>query len=480
MMASAVETAIRSVVTKGIQGVASFNRARMDKAVEHPFLSGIHKPMTQELTLTELKVTGSIPAQLAGRYVRIGPNPFKPDPRGHHWFIGDGMVHGIRLNVGKAEWYRNRYIRSQVLEAVGGPKAAPGPRRSTRDGVNTNIVQIGGKITAIVEAGSSPVQLDDNLETVAYTDFGGTLTAPFTAHPHQDPKTGEMHAITYDGTTPDKVWYVRLSPAGRVVHELAIPVANGPSIHECAITDKYVLVFDLPVTFSMASLIAGQGFPYRWNPEHRARVGLLPKTGSADDIVWCDVDPCYVFHVANAYEDADGKVIVDSAVYETMFSEGPEGPNGKPSGFERWTIDPSAKSIGRKTIDATAQGFPRPDERFFGSDYRYAWSIGLPEGGDAAFLNAQPLYRHDLKAGTRQVHDFGPNRVPGEFVFVPASDDAAEGEGWVMGYVIDTATETTDLVILNAADITLPPVAVVHVPHRIPPGFHGNWLPDLA
>ena len=114
----------------------TFNRARMDKAADHPFLTGIHTPMKEELTLTELKVSGEIPAQLAGRYVRIGPNPFKPDPRGHHWFIGDGMVHGIRLKGGKAEWYRNRYIRSQILEAEGGPKAAPGPRRTQRDGVN--------------------------------------------------------------------------------------------------------------------------------------------------------------------------------------------------------------------------------------------------------------------------------------------------------------------------------------------------------
>ena len=479
-MASAVETAIRSVVTKGIQGVATFNRARMDKAAAHPFLSGIHTPMTGELTLTELKVTGDIPAQLAGRYVRIGPNPFKPDPRGHHWFIGDGMVHGIRLIGGKAEWYRNRYIRSQVLEAAGGPKAAPGPRRSQRDGVNTNIVQIAGKITAIVEAGSSPVVLDDNLETVAYSDFGGTLTAPFTAHPHRDPLSGEMHAITYDAMTPDKVWYLRLSPEGKVVREVEVPVAHGPSIHECAITKNYVLVFDLPVTFSMASLIAGQGFPYRWNPEHKARVGLLPREGSGADVIWCDVDPCYVFHVANSYEDADGKVICDSAVYETMFSEGPEGPNGKPLGLERWTIDPASRTVSRQTIDATAQEFPRPDERFFGQDYRFTWTIGLPEGGDAAFLNAQPLYRHDLMTGTRQAHDFGPDRIPGEFVFVPRSDDAPEGDGWVMGYVIDAANETTDLVILDAADLARPPVASVHIPHRVPPGFHGNWLPDLG
>lgn len=478
-MASVVETAIRGVVTKGIQAVAGFNRSRMDDDAAHPFLTGIHTPMHEERTLTDLKVTGSIPAQLAGRYVRIGPNPYKPDPRGHHWFIGDGMVHGVRLKDGKAEWYRNRYIRSQMLEASGGPKAAPGPRRTARDGVNTNVVQIGGKITAIVEAGSSPAQLDENLETVAYTDFGGTLTAPFTAHPHEDPLTGEFHAITYDGMTPDRVWHVVLSPEGKVVREIEIPVEHGPSIHECTITENYVVIFDLPVTFSMKSLIAGQGFPYRWNPQHKARVGLLPKAGSADDVIWCDVDPCYVFHVSNSYEDAQGNVIIDSAVYETMFSEGPEGPNGRPLGLERWTLNPAGGKLQRRTIDAAAQEFPRPDERYFGQDYRYTWAIGIPDDGDPAFLGAQPLYRHDLKTGERQVHDFGPGRVPGEFVFVPRSADAPEGDGWMLGYVIDTNHETTDLVILDASDMAAAPVAAIHIPHRIPPGFHGNWLPDL-
>lgn len=477
-MASAVETLIRGVVTKGITAVAGFNRAKMDDKADHPFLTGIHTPIHDELTLESLKVTGEIPAQLAGRYVRIGPNPFKPDPRGHHWFVGDGMVHGVRLKDGKAEWYRNRYIRSQMLEAAGGPKAAPGPRRSQRDGVNTNVVQFAGQITAIVESGSNPVVLDENLESVAYTDFGGTLTAPFSAHPHEDPLTGAFHAITYDATTPDRVWHVVLSSEGKVERQVEIPVEHGPSIHECAITANYVLIFDLPVTFSMRFLISGQRFPFSWNPDHKARVGLLPKTGTADEITWCDVDPCYVFHVANAYEDADGKVIIDCAVYETMFSEGPEGPNGKPAGFERWVANPAARKVERRTVDSTPQEFPRPDERFFGQPYRYAWTIGIAEDGDAAFLGAQPLYRHDLQTGERQVCDFGPNRVPGEFVFVPRSADAVEGDGWLMGYVIDAANETTDLVILDASNIAAPPVASVHIPHRIPPGFHGNWLTD--
>ena len=107
-----------------------------------------------------------------------------------------------------------------------------------------------------------------------------------------------------------------------------------------------------------------------------------------------------------------------------------------------------------------------------------AWAIGIPDDGDPAFLGEHPLYRHDLKDGTRQVHDFGGGRVPGEFVFVPRAVDAPEGDGWLIGYVIDTQTDTTDLVILDAGDMALPPVATVQIPHRIPPGFHGNWLPD--
>ncbi len=477
-MASAVEGIIRGVVGRGIGAIAGFSRARMNASGEHPFLRGIHAPMHEELTLTDLPVTGTIPAELTGRYVRTGPNPFKPDARGHHWFIGDGMIHGLRLAGGKAEWYRNRYVRSNELAAQGGPAAAPGPRRGRSDTVNTNVIRHAGKTWGLVEAGSWPAVLSDELETVAYDDFGGTLQGPFTAHPHLDPSTGELHAITYDAMTLDTVWHVVVDKDARVTRELAIPVAHGPSIHECAITARYVLVFDLPVTFSFKAVLAGQGFPYRWNTAHRARVGLLPREGAAEDIVWCNVDPCYFFHVANAFDRADGMVVVDAAVNETMFAGGTEGPNGKPLGFERWIIDPRTRKVERTTLDATPLEFPRPDERYFGRDYRYAWSIGLPEDGDPAFLGSAPLYRHDLETGTRTHHDFGPGRVPGEFVFVPRSADAPEGEGWMIGYVIDAAADTTDLVILDAADLAAPPVASVHIPHRIPPGFHGNWMPD--
>jgi carotenoid cleavage dioxygenase len=102
----------------------------------------------------------------------------------------------------------------------------------------------------------------------------------------------------------------------------------------------------------------------------------------------------------------------------------------------------------------------------------------LPETASPAFLSGDSLFKHDLKTGVRSVHSFGPDRYPGEFVFVPAHADAAEDEGWLIGLVVNAIDQTTDLVIVDARDFAGPPLAIVHLPHRIPPGFHGNWLPD--
>ena len=470
-MASVIEKTIRKAVTPAIQAVAAINRTRLSEPSENPFLKGVHTPMTEEKTIENLAVTGTIPAELDGRYVRIGPNPFGDAGKGHHWFIGDGMVHGVRLKGGKAEWYRNRFIRSHELQAKGGPKGVGGPRRGYSDTVNTNVMGIGGTIMALVEANSYPVQLDENLESVAYSDFGGGLAGSFTAHPHQCPVTGEHHAICYQADKPNRIWHVALNEQGEVLREIAIPVVNGPSIHDCALTENYVVILDLPVTFSMRALLAGQRFPYRWNREHRARVGLLPRKGGADDIVWCDVDPCYVFHVGNSFE-AEGKVVIDLCAYETIFDGEMPGPYGKPLGLERWTVDPATQSVERVTLDAAGQEFPRPDERYFTKPYRYLWSDGLE--GDLDFVSALPIYRHDLQTGEKIEHDFGEGRIPGEFVFVPRSEDAPEGDGWIMGYVIDRNEDTSTLEILEA--VTLEPVASVHIPHLIPPGFHGNWI----
>ncbi|MEE9432993.1 MAG: carotenoid oxygenase family protein [Sphingorhabdus sp.] len=479
-MPSKVETLIRKAVTKGVTKVAEHNAARLKSDEQNPYLHGIHAPVNKELTLTDLSVTGSIPAELDGRYLRIGPNPIVPPVEAaYHWFIGDGMVHGVRLKDGKALWYRNRWIRSTPVTRAMGIDAAPGPRNGDSDTVNTSILGFAGATWAIVEAGGYPVRIDEELNTIAHDPFGGTLKQSFSAHPHLDTDTGEMHAICYEATDANTIRHVVLGTDGKVRREEAIAVQDGPSIHDCMITKNYVIILDLPVTFSMKTLLAGHKFPYRWNADHKARVGLLPKEGTQEDIVWCDIEPCYVFHPCNAYENADGTITFDACVHNNMFETSLQGPESTSVPFERWTIDPAQRKVARKVIDSDSQEFPRPNEAYTGKPYRYAYTIALRDGFEASPRQTR-LFKHDLETGKKQVHDFGEGRIPGEFVFVPKAGAEAEGanedSGWMMGLVINSNNDTTDLVILDAQDFEGTPQAIITLPHRVPTGFHGNWV----
>jgi carotenoid cleavage dioxygenase len=468
-----VEAALRTAIEGGVEWVAAFNRRRLPKG-DGAFLAGIHRPMPSELTLEDLAVSGRIPPGLNGRYLKMGANPVKPDPAGHHWFLGDGMVHGIAIQDGRALWYRNRWIGSRTAAAALGRDAAPGPRRGRSDTVNTNVMDIGGRSFALVEAGSFPVELSATLEEQRYNPFDGTLAGSFTAHPHRDPLTGEYHAIAYDGSVWDAVRHVVLSADGAVVRDVAIAVEHGPCIHDCAFTARYAVVLDLPVTFSMRAVLGGQRFPFRWNPAHRARVGLLPRDGAAAAIIWCDVAPCFVFHVVNAFDEG-AAVVLDVIAYTEMFASARGGPDAL-GRLERWVVDPAARRVARRVIDATPQELPRIDDRRFGQSYRYAYTVSVPPDGDPQLGAATRLYKHDLVTGGRWVHEFGDGHLPGEFVFVPAAADAGEDEGWLVGLVINRADETTDLAILDARAFEAAPVATVRLPHRIPPGFHGNWF----
>src|SRR4029450_4993828 len=125
----------------------------------NPYLEGNFGPVTEEVTAFDLRVTGAIPRELRGRLLRIGPNPIAPEPATYHWFTGDGMVHGLRLRDGRAERYRNRWVRSgEVATALGEP-VRPGPVHAEMDfGANTNVIGHAGRTFAIVEAGGRPYE----------------------------------------------------------------------------------------------------------------------------------------------------------------------------------------------------------------------------------------------------------------------------------------------------------------------------------
>ncbi len=443
----------------------------------HPYLEGLYAPVRQECTQTHLAVRGCIPPELNGLYARIGPNPLRVDnPAVYHWFIGDGMVHGVRLREGRALWYRNRWVGSDSVNRRLGRARAPGVRHGVSDVVNTNVIGHAGRIWALVETGALPVQLDAELTSVRHGYFDSPVPRAYSAHPHRDPDTGELHAVCYDGLKRRQVRHVVVDRHGAVTRDLAVPVQHGPMIHDCALTPHYVVILDLPVTFSFRALLRGEGLPYRWSQAHVPRVGLLPRAGALAEVRWFEIESCYVFHAANAYELDDGTVIVDVITYPRQFDRRAGGLDNQQTRLERWRLGPDSDSVRRHTLSEERQEFPRFDERRATQPYRYVYTVGF----DLEPRAPEPLYRHDLRTGGVLQHRFGATHVPSEAVFVPRSAGGAEDDGWLLAYVSDLAADRSALVILDAAHLQDEPQAVIELPVRVPLGFHGNWIADQA
>ena len=449
----------------------------------NPYLQGNFAPVHEELTETQLRVEGHIPEALCGRYLRNGPNPATPqEPSTYHWFVGDGMVHGIRLRDGRAEWYRNRWVRSDdVARALGESPRGGAPVHAGMDfAANTNVIGHAGRTFAIVEGGGRPYELDDELETVGRSDFGGTLEGGYTAHPKRDPLTGELYAVSYFFGWGDDVEVTVTDPSARVRSARRVTMGGPVSVHDTAITQRWLVLLDLPVTFSMDALAEGYRFPYRWQEGYRSRVGLLPRDGDSSDAVWHDVEECYVFHPMNAYDAPGGDgIVLDLVRHPSMFRTDLRGPSEGVPTLERWHVDGHGGAVKEERLDDRGQEFPRVDERRVGLPHHYGYAPAVAKEQDH-FATEAALVRHDLDAGTSAARTFGAGSALGEAVFVPRADDAGESEGWLLALVYSAETDTSALHILNADDFTGEAQAIVHLPQRVPAGFHGNWVPDRS
>jgi carotenoid cleavage dioxygenase-like enzyme len=446
--------------------------------VDNPYLVGNFAPVTEEVTAFDLPVIGALPEALSGRYLRNGPNPVTPpDPATHHWFLGDGMVHGIRLRDGRAEWYRNRYVGSARISAALGRPPLPGHNwNGNQNGPNTNVGAFAGTTWAMVEAGGCPVELTDELETIGYNDFSGTLPGAFTAHPKVDPVSGELHAMAYAWDRwLDHVQYVRVGADGRVNRTVDIPLPGMSMVHDMSITERFVIVYDQPVVVDL-DLVGRSPFPFRWNDDYGNRIGCMPREGGATDIVWVDAPMGYVFHPMNAYDTPDGHVVIDVCRYDRMMDTDLRGPFGDslPS-LVRWDVDPVARTLSAATIDERPNEFPRHRGSRTGRPYRYGY-CAMPDPRHTRW----PTVKHDLHTGTATVFDHGPGRAAGEPVFVARPGGTDEDDGWLLTFVHDGTDDSAEFVVLDAQDLGRGYVARVPLPQRVPFGFHGNWAPDPA
>ncbi len=290
--------------------------------------------------------------------------------------------------------------------------------------------------------------------------------------------TGELYAVSYFFGWGDEVEVTVVDAQARVRSARRVAMGGPVSVHDTAITGRFVLLFDLPVTFSMEAAASGAAFPYRWQEGYHARVGLLPRHGSSTDVVWHDVEPCYVFHPMNAFDAPGGDgVVVDVVRHPSMFRTQLLGPaEGSPT-LERWDLDGRGGAVKEERLDDRGQEFPRVDERRVGLPHRYGYSVAAVSPDDVVGTESVVL-RHDLERGTSEARTFGRGATVGEAVFVPRTAAADEADGWVLTLVHSAADGTSALHVLNAEDLAGDAQAVVHLPQRVPAGFHGNWVPD--
>jgi carotenoid cleavage dioxygenase-like enzyme len=465
---------VTSLVAKADQQVLMPPPVVDVKTVLPVFRAGNYAPVHDELTAFDLPVQGRIPAELNGWYLRNGPNA---RTGAAHWCVGDGMVHGVRLENGRAAWYRNRWVRTESFERPIATYNDDGTRNLHASIANTHVVRHAGKTLALMEF-SLPYEISNDLETMGVYDFGGQLTDSMTAHPKLCPATGELHFFGTGNIFEPHVVYHRADANGQLTVNRPIDVPALTMMHDFALTAQHIVFLDLPLVFDLRVALAQQDvrelrdLPYRWDDDYGARLGVLRRDDPYGPVRWLDIDPCYVFHIANAYDAisaGENSVVLEVVRYPEMWRDSSEFTAD--AALWRWKLNLDTGVVEETQLDDRGVEYPRVDDRLAGAAARYSVAVG-----------SGALVRYDLQRDTASEHRFGGGHgapgAPGEAVFAPAVGQPDELAGWYLTYVYDPVNDASDLVVIDASDFEGEPVARVRLPHRVPHGFHGNWIAD--
>ncbi len=455
----------------------------------NPFLTNNFAPVKEETTAENLKVIGELPPDLSGMFVRNGPNP-QFDPIGqYHWFDGDGMLHGVRIKDGKAS-YRNRYVRTnkfQVENQEGkavwagllNPSQPENPHGTDTNTANTALVYHANHFYALWEGGGgAPYHIKlPELETIGKQTFNNKLQSPFTAHPKVDAVTGEMMFFGYSVAQPPFLQYSVVSANGELLRTIPIDLPVGVMMHDFAITENYSIFFDLPITFRPERIEKSQ-FPLMFESETPSRFGIIPRHGDSGEVRWFETPACFVWHTLNAYEEGDEVVLVACRMNSTnvfVTDESDRLPDGDIPYLHRWRFNLKTGEVKEEQLDDVASEFPRVNEELLGRKTRYGYSARMAPGSFPLF---DGLIKYDLDTGKSETCEFGKGRYGGEAVFAPRLNASSEDDGWLLTYIYDENTQTSELVVVNAQDMSGETVARVIIPQRVPYGFHAAWVTE--
>lgn len=453
---------------------------------DNPFLQGNYAPVHDELDVRDLAVEGEIPTDLSGVYMRNGPNPaFEPISYTYP-FDGDGMIHAVYLQDGKAN-YRNRYVETRGLQverraghavyggilkpimpdpALIGSDGEPGPFKT---GAFIHIIRHNDKYLALHEAAPA-YEMTKSLDTISEWQINNQVL-PVNAHTRLDPISGDLYLITYD-IQPPFLSYYRLDKHGNLIDKGNVEKPYSTMMHDFILTENYIIYFDCPAVLDMQGIMAGREV-LQWRKDLPTRIGLQSRHDNS--IRWFDTDPFFVFHFANAYEK-DQQIIIDFAHHGGLNFLDSDPNQYSPPMMYRSVINVDQMTLVHQQIDDAIIEFPRTKEDRNSLSHRYVYAAGQIGGDSQAGFNK--IIRYDVDTKAKQWHDFGEDSLVSEPVFAPRNNATVEDDGYVMLYVYDGSTNSSDFVILNAQNLTDQPIARIKLPRRVPQGLHGSWLPD--
>ncbi|KAL1535053.1 Dixin [Salvia divinorum] len=483
------------------------------------YLSGNFGPVDETPPLTDLPVQGHLPECLNGEFVRVGPNPRFAPVAGYHWFDGDGMIHGMRIKDGKAN-YVSRFVKTSRLkqeEFFGGSKFMKVGDLKGFFGLltanllmlrtklkvldftygngtaNTALVYHHGKLLALSEADKPyaiKVLEDGDLETIGLLDYDRKLSHSFTAHPKVDSFTGEMFTFGYS-QKPPYVTYRIVSKEGVMQDPVPITVPESIMMHDFAITENYAIFMDLPLYFRPKEMVKEKKFIYSFDPTKKARFGVLPRYATNEMLIrWFELPNCFIFHNANAWEEGDEVVLITCRLQNPDLDMVNGAVKEKLENFtnELYEMRFNLKNglATQKKLSESAVDFPRINESYTGRKQRYVYgttldSIAKVTGIVKFDLHAEPeTGKEKIEVGGNVcgLFDLGPGRFGSEAVFVPREPGTAseEDDGYLIFFVHDENTGKSAVNVIDAKTMSPDPVAVVELPRRVPYGFHAFFV----
>ncbi|MGK7919146.1 MAG: carotenoid oxygenase family protein [Trichodesmium sp.] len=449
-------------------------------------------------------IEGEIPAELNGTLFRNGPGLL--DINGQpiaHPFDGDGMVCAISFKNGRA-YFRNRFVRTEgyVAEKAAGKilyrgfgSQKPGGwlanifDLNVKNCANTGILYWGNKLLALWEPGQPHRLNPQNLETIGIDDLDGILQAgqAFSAHPRiEKGKDGKGDVLINFSVKPglsSTITIFEFNSQGKLLKRYSHSIPGFAFLHDMAITPNYCIFFQNPVSFNPLPFVLGlqgAGQCLKFLPNQPTQVILIPRDGSKD-IKILETEPCFIFHHGNAWEK-NGEIYIDSICYES-FPQVEASDDFRKLNFDsipasqlwRFKINLSENNVEHKLLESLCCDFPTLNPNNVGKSYRYLFmGVADKPSGNAPL---QRILKIDWQTGERQIFSVAPRGFAGEPLFVPFPNGVNEDDGWLLMLMYDAAEHRSDVVILDARDLSKKPLARLHLKHHIPYGFHGSFTP---